>query len=277
MMTLRERAQQFIDTVPLYHLDTEGKIDAIAKMATADRQALQAEIVSRLQLERNSSRHDASGGYYFNVAMSAAIEIVQSVFAQSDQSGESKPEEESVSFHPFYDDMVKDTCGKCGRVFPWPEHQKPEAKGRPYPIGYTFRHVSAMEKTISEAESNRRVLAEREACASVAEVMTVGEIQEFARLRGRNIAAAIRARSNPAPEIIACSNEAPKPGQVAMVKDGKVIFVDPPPDWKHLGDGVFQIPESDVPPVENKAPESPKGLERYYNWLELSEIDSWPF
>lgn len=55
-MTLRERAQQFIDTVALYHLDTQGKVDTIAELILADRQALQSEIVN--QVERMISSAD---------------------------------------------------------------------------------------------------------------------------------------------------------------------------------------------------------------------------
>lgn len=108
-MTPRERAQQFVDTQALLSLGEMQRVNVIEALLLADREALQSEIVKRLQMERA----EASPNAY--LALNAAIGIVQAVFDQPAKPEGSKPEADMVHFAvvPFQAYCGADKRGQC--------------------------------------------------------------------------------------------------------------------------------------------------------------------
>lgn len=90
-MTPRERAFRYVVSeegrkhLVIYEIGDGEAIDIIEGAILADRQALQSELVSRIQIEKA----EASPGAW--LALNAAIGIIQSVFAHQSQPEEIKP------------------------------------------------------------------------------------------------------------------------------------------------------------------------------------------
>jgi len=139
-MRPRERAEEFIETIKGLPWSLVELTEKFEQAILADRQALQSEIEKRLL----TARHDSianSTDIIRHQDFDEALSIVQSVFAQQSQPEEGKPEIEFDSGCP--------QCAK--RLAGEPELCQPKTC------------------PISKAESDRRVLAEREACAKLAD------------------------------------------------------------------------------------------------------------
>lgn len=131
-------------------------VDAIEQTILADRQTLQSEIVKRLQLEREGFSDNA------RLVLNGAIGIVQAVFGQYGQPEESKPEKLLISQEEF-NQCIKQANENAGRI---------------------------------QAESDRRVLAEREACVRIVEEFLCDHRDESIPCDGCVTVEQIRARSN---------------------------------------------------------------------------------
>lgn len=172
-MTPRERAKfVYLEHLPSHRINYDESnvlIDAIEQAITADRQQLQAEIVKRLQLERGESKHAASGDYYFALGINAAIGIVQSIFASPYSSPvESKPEQFSL----ILSQIARSFCP----AFLISNDDPPSVEAIKRRIEWLESQVGELEQECGQLmrESDRRVLAEREACIDFLEAQIKG-------------------------------------------------------------------------------------------------------
>jgi len=185
-MTPRERAKKIIDSVAvrLSLADQDVLRDKIEQAIIADRQALQSEIVDKLRRLQDCQNYSSDFRKALDAGVYNSICEIQSVFAQQSQPEESKPERLMISQEEF------------NRCIKQANENYREAERR-YQACYT-------ELTKTQAESDRRVLAEREACAKICED-TIKVVDEPG-MRGHHawpghpvmiaIKEAIRARSN---------------------------------------------------------------------------------
>ncbi len=193
-MTPRERAESLkkLVTVDIHQDFWDSIRQQIEQAILADRQALQSEIEKRLKAAHETWMHQGiiEGPTQCGLLYNFRREI-QSVFAQQSQPEEGKPEIEFDSGCP--------QCAK--RLAGEPELCQPKTC------------------PISKAESDRRVLAEREACAKLADQYMEKCYEDIDKVKGwkrqaakenemmnfGDLAAAIRARSNH-PEGKQCGN-----------------------------------------------------------------------
>jgi hypothetical protein len=130
--------------------------ESIAEAIVADRSQLQSEIVKRLQLEREGDLPNT------RLALNAAIGIVQAVMCQKSPPAESRPENET---------LWRIAQSFCGAFCVTNGEDSPDLeaaiKSR---IDWLERRVTELEQECGQIlrESNRHVLAEREACAETA-------------------------------------------------------------------------------------------------------------
>jgi len=141
---LRQNASKRNATYSQCFLDDMA--DVTEHAIIADRQALQSEICKKMELiKRMEGLALLSGLLVYNMI----VGIIQSIFAQQSQPEESKPERLMISQEEF------------NRCIKQANENYREAERR-YQACYT-------ELTKTQAESDRRVLAEREACVTIAD------------------------------------------------------------------------------------------------------------
>lgn len=216
-MTPRERAISFLEK-HCGEIWTEARlIEWFAGEMDADRQSLQSELIKRLQIEKA----DASPASW--LALNGAIGIVQAVFASPYENlpSEEKPEDAIVRFMiPGIEVKPEEEKPKLIGCQSW-EYEKPfgrsKAKQCPNPVSYSDNYgqwCNEHRPKITQAESDRRVLAEREACALLADKYADECYEKIDKMKGwkrqadkenemmnfHDLSKEIRSRSNPQPK-----------------------------------------------------------------------------
>lgn len=234
-MTPRERAKKIIDSVAvrLSLADQDVLRDKIEQAIIADRQALQSEIMIRLDSLLSESEKEWSADRpmdaFYRTGLRNAMEQVQSVFAQQSPPEESKQwaqHDETGRIGQF--DSLPDRYTWCGEMIPISESDRrisetlssiarsfcgafrisnndpPGVEAIKRRIEWLESHVGELEQECGQIlrESDRRVLAEREACAKICDsVATFDEEKSvfgdlIMKETAQNIGRLIRARSD---------------------------------------------------------------------------------